>query len=257
MTQETRSIPSRIAGKHEGVEKISCLCPYCHAGNRIFPEDAANAECFTCRRRFRVLTTRDGRIDTVRQIPEPLFLPKGSIRALTTLEMAGACWLLVYRGLPVPGFLLGLLLAMVGYYFGFRKGGAAALPVLAEASKGDVPRAAAEPLHLPGGSIRFLLIGGFLLSALWLAGQKRLLEPEFLEFYAVFAGLVVGQVFGRIMTRYEGSAGAIALNHAKGALVLLASSALALLLLAGESLGVGPWPLLGLACVISFYFGSK
>jgi hypothetical protein len=239
----------------QSAPKINCQCPYCSAGNRIFPEDAANAECFTCRRKFRVLTDRDGHISTACLIPEPLHLPKGSIRALTTLLTAGTCWLLVYRGQPIPGCLLGLLLAMIGYYFGFRKGHAA--PHAVAPASGGEPRAAAEPLHLPGGSIRFLLIGGFVLSAFWLIGQRQFMQAEVLEFYAVFFGLVVGHVFGRITARSAGSPGAIAANHAKGVVVLAASFALAALLLNRDIPDLGPWPLLGLSALISFYFGSK
>ena len=56
--------------------------------------------------------------------PEPLRLPRGSVRALVTLLVACSClWVFVGRQ-PVPGSLLELALATVAYYFALRRGGA-------------------------------------------------------------------------------------------------------------------------------------
>lgn len=236
--------------------KISCLCPYCGAGNMVSPAATARAECFTCRRPFRVLAGHDGRFNTVRQVPEPLHLPKGSVRALVTLTTAGICWLLILREKPVPDHLLGLLLAVIGYYFGFRRSGAT-VPATATLGEDGGTRAVVQPLFLPGGSIRFLLIAGFLVAAMVLINQGRILDETLLEFYAIFSGLVLGHVFARLTARFEGSDGAIFANHLKGAAVLAATFLLAFLLLRGLPAGLGHWPTLALSCLISFYFGSK
>ena len=237
-------------------ELTTYRCPDCSAEIRDKLTDGQQFSCLNCHRSFRVLldesTEKVGFVplDTA-VVQEPLHLPQGSVRAIATLVAAGCCWILVVATRPVPGYLLSLLLTIIGYYFGFRQKLKSAQSRILDASA-----QAQEPLNLPGGSIRLLLVLGFAVCGVVLWARGRIVQPAYLEFFIVLAGLVAGYFFARIVAGATGSALGNLMNHAKGLLVLTASVALAVLLLMGlraDESHLG----LTLACVISFYFGSR
>ena len=183
-------------------------------------------------------------------IQEPLGMPKGSIRAIATLVTAGCSWGLLFTGGPVPDYVLDLLLTIIGYYFGFRQkvhdtGGRVS----------DASVKASEPLGLPGGTIRMMLIAGFGISAAILFARGQLGSSAYAEFFLILAGLIAGYFFSRSSAGIAGSRADRAINHAKGVIVLIATVQLAVLLLRGhaEQSHLG----LTMACIISFYFGSR
>jgi hypothetical protein len=231
-------------------------CPNCGAEIREELTDGQQFDCLNCRRAFRVLldesTEKVGFVplDTV-VVREPLNLPRGSVRAIATLATAGCCWILIFANAAVPGYLLSLLLTVIGYYFGFRKKLKRAQSRILDASS-----RAQEPLNLPGGSIRMVLILGFAVCAVVLWARRQIADSAYLEFFIVLAGLVAGYFFARIFSGTIGSSMGNLINHAKGVLVLVATVALAALLLGGL---YTDQPQLGLtlACMISFYFGSR
>ena len=101
-------------------------CPNCNAEIREALSDGQRFECLNCHRSYRVLL--DESSEKAGFVPldpnvvrEPLGLPRGSVRAIATLAAAGCCWILVLINAPVPGYLLSLLLTIIGYYFGFRR----------------------------------------------------------------------------------------------------------------------------------------
>ena len=187
----------------------------------------------------------------VASVQEPLGLPKGSIRAIATLTTAGCCWALMLLDKPTPGYVLSLLLTIIGYYFGFRQRVKGAGSRILDASA-----SVQEPLNLPGGTIRMMLIGGFGVCAFILAARGRFVMPEYLEFFIILAGLVGGYFFARLFTGTVGGATGNIVNHAKGLIVLVATVRLAVLLLGGAYVEQ-PHLGLSLACIISFYFGSR
>jgi len=231
-------------------------CPDCGLEIHEKLADAQAFECSGCRRRYQVLldesTRKAGfvRLDAA-AIQEPLGLPKGSVRAVATLTTAGCCWVLMAADDPVPGYLLSLLLAVIGYYFGFRQKLKGAGSRILDASAHTI-----EPLHLPGGSIRLVLILGFAACGTLLWARRQLVDPAHLEFFIVLAGLVVGYFFARFAAVAAGSAFGNLVNHTKGFLVLIATAGLAVLLLTGTH-AQAPRLGLTLACFISFYFGSR
>jgi len=236
-----------------GGEKISCICPYCGSGNRVPPTEAEHTACFTCGRPFRVHLGPDGRNATMKELPEPLFLPRGSVRALVSLMVTGAYFALIVKGRAIPEPLLGLLLAIMGYYFGFRQ-----RPPRRSGFEHSEGLRSENPLHLPGGSIRLLLLGVYLLGAGLLFVQGRLHDAALLEFHVILAGLAIGFMAARLMATHEGTTWAIMANHGKGVVVLAAALTLSMALLADSPLAVArPWLLLAPICLISFYYGSK
>jgi hypothetical protein len=100
-----------------------------------------------------------------------------------------------------------------------------------------------------------MLIGGFGVSALVLAWRGQIGSPAYLEFFLILAGLIAGYFFSRLFAGTAGSRTGSLIGHAKGLIVLIATVQLAMLLLSGraENSSLG----LALACIISFYFGSR
>ncbi len=237
-------------------ELTTYRCPDCGMEIHEKLADGQSVECRGCHRRYQVLldesTSKAGFVQLdAAVVQEPLNLPKGSVRAVATLAVAGCCWILMVTDRPVPGYLLSLLLAIIGYYFGFRQRIKGAGSRIFDASA-----RAQEPLHLPGGSIRLVLILGFTACGALLWARRQLVDPAYLEFFIVLTGLVTGYFFARLSSAATGSALGNLINHAKGLLVLAATIGLAALLLTGMYADL-PRPGLSLACVISFYFGSR
>lgn len=237
-------------------EKTIYHCPNCDAMVRQEIKDEEEFACQSCGRRYKVMLDREtgkaGFIEAAeKEIPEPLFLPKGSIRALVTVAMSLSCWLLIFAAKDVPGYLLSLLLTIIGYYFGFRK-----KIKTAESRIFDASAREEDPLFLPHGVIRVFFIVGFVISGLVLFSAGRLKELRYLEFFVVLLGLILGYAFARVFSSYEGSPLYILINHLKGALVLAAGAYLAYLLVTGGHSELQYVSLL-LAAMVSFYFGSR
>jgi len=231
-------------------------CPRCGTDIHRTTEDGQDIQCLSCRRRFTLMlneeTGKAGLVEiTEEEIPEPLFMPRGSIRALVTILTALSSWILILTGRDVPGYVLSLLLSTIGYYFAFRKQMRAAQSRIWDASP-----TMREPLSLPSGFIRLVLIFGFGVCAVALYRSDRLLQLEYLEFYSILLGLVAGYMFSKMLSAVEGSSFFVWLNHAKGAAVICASICLCWVLLTGMETDTIYFPL-SLSCFISFYFGSR
>lgn len=194
--------------------------------------------------------------------PEPLRLPRGSVRAMVTLLVASACLVVFLRRQPVPGSLLELALATVAYYFALRRtSGAKPLAVpYAEGGSAQYSRTSstgAAPLYMPSGVIRWLLIVGFAVGAGALVMQGRMADVELLGFYTIMAGLVGGYLFARAASGVGRSAGAMVLfNDLKALGVLVAALALGGTTMLGAAPEY-PYVVMGLSAVVSFYFGSR
>lgn len=152
------------------------------------------------------------------------------------------------RGHDVPGSLASLLLTIIGFYFGFRVKAATLSDRVYD------PSARREqPLYLPAGAIRTLLILGSVLTAALLLHRGRLLDVQVhLEFLIILAGLVLGHYFGKVFR--GGGAG---LAHLKGLLAVLMAAGLTWLFVT-ETYRSLPAHVVSLLCAtISFYFGSR
>lgn len=237
-------------------EKIVYQCPNCGAVVRQELEDRQEFDCLSCSRRYNVMLDEEsgkaGFIEvTDKEIPEPLFLPSGSIRGVVTIAMSISCWTLIFRGKDVPGHLLSLLLTIIGYYFGFRKKMKAAESRILDASAKEE-----EPLFLPHGFVRAFFIAGFFITGIVLFSKGMFRDLKYLEFFIIILGLILGYVFARVFSNYERSALYVLMNHFKGVVVLGAALYLSYLLLT-ESYTDFRYVSLLLSSVISFYFGSR
>lgn len=237
-------------------EQVFHSCPSCNSEIRQRLSDGEDLRCPSCNRRYGVMldkaTGKAGLVDlSAEVVPEPLYLPKGSIRALVTLTLAFSCWILILRGEHVPGYLFSLMLTVIGYYFGFRH------RVKAAGSRiYDISAKEQDPLFLPAGLIRFVLSVGFMVSGIVLYRRGSIKFPVYAEFFIVLTGMIVGHLFGRALSVIKETPVFILVNHAKGAIVLCCTLALcASLITASRSVSV--FGCLFLAATISFYFGSR
>jgi DNA-directed RNA polymerase subunit RPC12/RpoP len=238
-------------------EKQVHYCPECNWQFQEQLADGMELRCPHCSAEFRALVDEaTGRASLLRieeeDVPEPLHLPRGSIRALVAMSLAASCWILVGQARALPESLLSLLLTVLGYYFGFRRNAKAAQSNLADAS-----RKVSDPLHLPGGSIRLILATGFGISAVALGVQGRLGHGPVLAFFLILAGLLVGHVYGRITANDRTSGTVILISHVKALAVLVTTAGLTAAYLAGWAAHWPSWSIGLLSAIVSFYFGSR
>ena len=243
----------------EILETVRVDCPKCGAEIRADAGYKEDIICFCCERRIRV---KDRAGDKAQVIHETLFMPKGSVRAIITLLISATCWILVFKGQEVPKYLFNLLIAVISYYFAFRKKDSTANYAKAKTNGefDDVTSSGQpKPLYLPGGVIRFFLIAGFALCGVMVLKDKIYKHPDYLEFFVILSGLVTGYFFARLADIFKKDTDVYnRVTHVKGVIVLLAALFLTVILLGdiGSDEFKTSIPLL-CACIVTFYFGSK
>lgn len=210
----------------------------------------------------------------VAPLPPPrhaLGLPAGSIRALLALSVLGLLWLVVLRPLPVKGEPLGkmqlpsafmdlqiLMVLILAHYF---------------AAHGHSIRPHPQhksPLGLPRGSVRFLLLAGYLGLAIYLYRTQPDFEYPPSSSFVLLLVLLSGFFLGHILT-----AAVRALSRGvlpfwfqdieawAALLAMLCMGVLVMILLfINPSLSLGqeiPLPVLEaiLAALVGFYFGAR
>lgn len=227
---------------------VRVQCPGCGADIREKAWRKNHIVCFCCGRRVRV-GDRNGEPPAY-TIADPLFLPAGSVRAMVTLIMSLATWILLCGGRRVPDYLFGLLLTVIAYYFAQRQGSGGELT--------DRCPTVDRPLYLPEGSVRYLLAAGFAVSAIVAASRfEWWRDLNYLEFFIILTGLLAGYIFAKLSRGSRGTHAYGFFNHAKALAVLTASIMAAALVLVFDSGSTVEYLTLGCCCVISFYFGSK
>ncbi len=230
-------------------------CPQCgqDIGRRL--DDHTPYTCAACGRTFGVLVDHEtGEVAlcdrSVEDRPEPLGLPRGSIRALIALGVAAACGVRVFTGEDIPGPLASLVLAVVGFYFGFRtKAAMLSDRVYDPAARREMP------LFLPAGVVRRVLVLLLLAAGLGLFVRQRLADvPQHLELFIILAGLVAGHLLGRLSERVRIPSFLI---HLKGLLGLAAGAVTIALFVAGWDESMPEAAVIALCAAVTFYFGSR
>ncbi|MDR3633935.1 MAG: hypothetical protein P4L84_09030 [Isosphaeraceae bacterium] len=192
--------------------------------------------------------------------------PAGSVRALMALIVFGTIWaLLVLRPeREVPEYLRDLLFIVLGHYFAVRS----------RASTVD-ENPGPPPLYLPRGSVRILLIAGFVGVAFLLRRHERLFQieqnPGVVTLLLVF-GFLLGVVLKQVGTWWAGRGQATPrIWEDLRALVSLSAAALLAVVVWDQFLPGSPhWGLheikLGLgrlgpahllSAIVGFYFGAR
>ena len=241
-------------------EKQTYQCAKCGYESQEPLTDGGVFICSACQAHFKVLLDEEtGKIGLVEQdtksVPEPLFLPKGSIRAGVAILMACSCWWLVIVGQDVPGYLFGLLLTVLGYYFAFRSKAKAA-----DSHIFDATATPEEPLFLPSGFVRKFLIAGFLVSGVILATRGTFTQAKHLEFFIILGGLVFGYAIAKAIQSLGVTSLSVAFNHLKGVAVIFVAGWLTFIFLSGQYVdhsGADAATVIALCAVVSFYYGSR
>lgn len=238
-------------------QQTELACPMCSRPVRGTMRDGLDYTCPDCNAVFRVLVEEDrDRVAFLAPDQEPdvqpLHLPRGSIRATVAMLLSGTFWTLVLLGAPLPPSLLGVLLTILGAYFAFRGHSDPTDDAIYD------PRISRNnPLNLPPGFIRAVLILGFGIAGVVLAVQGRLGQMEILEFYLLVVGLLAGLVLSRGMEPFKQSRGYALWRHIRAMIVILMAVAVAVLSLAGRWHGEEEYLYVVFCAVVTFYFGSR
>jgi hypothetical protein len=137
-------------------------------------------------------------------------LPAGSVRALLTLMVLSLVWALMAKGIQIPIYLYYLMFLVLGSFFAAH-GHSIAGPATGSAS----------PLYLPRGTLRTLIIVGFLAVLIWryyeyqdlnaLMDLKPPTDTEqtvlpFVLVAAFFLGVIFSRTLGRMFGGPQGPA---------------------------------------------------
>jgi hypothetical protein len=198
--------------------------------------------------------------------------PAGSIRALLALSILGLSWLLVLRPLPgqegsaaqykIPAvfvYLQMLMVLIMAHFFAAHGGSIRATP------------GSRSPLGLPRGSVRFLLLAGYLGLVVYLWRQHDEFEapPQasiLLQLLLLLSGFFLGHVLTAVVRAVSGGVLPPTFQDIQAWIALLALLALAILVvvqvLINPSLSLGerldvPTVESILAALVGFYFGSR
>jgi hypothetical protein len=195
-----------------------------------------------------------------------LGMPPGSVRAVLALMVVGlVCALMLIHSdkpLPIPAYLIYLLFLVLGHYFAARG-----------SSRGEVDAWNRQPLNLPRGCIRLVLLASLLgtliyklysdsagFEAQWLASVTSLKEVPMLP-VVILCGFFVGTLLRMVIGRqppawYQDMEAWVALIA-----VLLMSIATLIHLVISPSLespilSMPEWECI-LSGVVAFYFGAR
>ena len=129
-------------------------------------------------------------------------LPSGSIRAILGMIIFGSIWIWIVRfpGLEVPDYLQNLMFIILGHYFASR------------ANPHPDLEAGPPPLFLPHGTIRFLILAGFIAVPILLHRRGELvvrhpngdpqLQKGFVTLFLV-GGFLLGVVIQKIQSWFS------------------------------------------------------
>lgn len=191
----------------------------------------------------------------------PLALPVGSVRALITLVTLGSVWFLQFQSMEIPPVLNDTLLLVLGYYFGIRSvaGATPGVDALAGAAA-DRESNRKDPLFLPRGMIRILIVVGFVAIGMKLFNDGKLdpknPPPEFALLAAFLAAGITRGGFTKI-----GSLIAVKITNLIGHLFAIGTLAVVAGYCAAAIMGIGDGVSTEtsavFAGVVGFYMGKR
>ena len=189
--------------------------------------------------------------------PPPLGLPPGSVRAILALLLCGSLWYEVIRGAPTEPdhILVESSLLVVAFYFGVRSTAPPSAPVVPTATP------VKQPLHLPRGTVRGILLLGFLavIAALWL--RSRTLAAGFTLILQVLSSYILGAGIASILERRrlgrKPNRAVAVFRHLNAAGAILLTVYMCGVLVAGFTSYYPQYTGNALAWIVAYYFGSR
>ena len=191
-----------------------------------------------------------------------LGLPPGSIRALLTLMTVGFIIVQTARGVRVSLLWFESLMIVLAHYFAHRRFVPLSPAMREQLKAADLIEDDTHPLHLPKHSLRTLIVLSFVGLAIYLAREKRILDPVAVPVFISVGSYFLGIGFGAVVswwTKGRPIAGISWFDDAR-AFVTLVAVALAIVVQLfgwqdripyGEKLEALPLALM------LFYFGSR
>jgi len=195
------------------------------------------------------------------QIPAPLRLPPGSVRAILALTLCGTLWYLIFRGEATfngevaPPILVESALLVVAFYFGVRSS-APIVPVQ------EGPDKVRQPLYVPRGVVRGILAAGFLGVIGYVFYRDGAIPQALLLVFQVVVSYLVGFAVSAVILRRAragkgfGRAAAAARNVISVAAIGITAGVCAAIVIGRPEL-IPSYFENGLAWTIAFYFGSR
>jgi Kef-type K+ transport system membrane component KefB len=189
----------------------------------------------------------------------PLWLPHGSVRALLALAVVFVtCWLTVL-GEPVPVAVSEALFTGLAYYFASRE--------VVRLSPAELARLRAErgrtefdPLFLPHGTVRIIIVLAFLGLAGWIVheqGWQRLLSATTLLLaFAFLLGQVV-KCLVRWLRRKQARRPTMAIEHVKALAAVAIAAAFVALFVTDTHRTAPPQLHQAFLAFLIFYFGTR
>jgi len=190
-------------------------------------------------------------IENFEKEKEPLRLPKGSVRAIVMLLVISSFCILILQKDEVPNYLLNLALIIVGYYFALRKSIAGHSTYFFDAVKDEK-----QPLFLPKGWIRGIIIIAFSMTVIYLIMNDRFSNSGLIDFFLIIAGLVAGLLIYKLTYAFRFKKWHIILSHMKATAILLISVILFIAMIIEKDILDALYIRL-MVISIGFYFGSR
>jgi len=230
-------------------------CPACGRPIVEYIGEGSHYHCPKCNKEFAVKWSKEQRdyifVDMAdKGKGEPLRMPRGSVRSIITLTFCGTLWALIFLDREAPSFLLDTILIVFGYYFALQtvqsiKG----VPVVTD-------RNTKEPLNMPKGSIRWVLVAGFIAMLVYSILTNGVLDRPYVSFYSVLGGIILGYVIFKVTSALEVETPAI-IKHILAAFVLLVAALLCLSVVGGFHDDLPDYSIQGAITLTGFYFGSR
>ena len=188
----------------------------------------------------------------------PLGLPKGSVRALLTLQVVAVVVVNLARGKDIDVFWTETFLIALAHYFTSRRFVSLPPAVVERLQKEGTLDREQQPLYLPRHSIRLLIVAAFVGLAVYLFREQRLFEPRAISVLGVVGAYALGAIARRIgewLSRWRKPSRLW--GDGKALLTLLAI----FLVVVAEFLGIGhllpPQAQQAALGLMLFYFGSR
>lgn len=193
---------------------------------------------------------------SIPSLPEPLRLPRGSVRGFLALAIAATLGYLLIQGVPVASVIVNSVIVVIAFYYG---GGGRATPV-SSAAAGSPPA-----VDRRRRVVQALLLGGFAGLTGWLLRSNPSLSaipPELQAIWQVLGGYLAGAGLAWLIhrraheTRWRRML-AIAFRDISAAAAILLTAAICVGFATGQQglfLGRAEE---ALSLVITYYFGSR
>lgn len=232
-------------------------CPVCARPIRERLDQDSRYNCPECGNKFVIKWNkqqRDYRFVDIADLGrgEPLGLPRGSVRAIVTILISLTIWIQFITDRTVPHYMLNLAIVMVGYYFAFRVLTAPLKGVPAVVEKGTK-----EPLYMPKGFVRWIILIGFFISGFFLLFRGDIWYSEMFEFYVILVGLTIGYLFRKFIVEKMKVETPMWMKNTKSVAVLSVSLFILVIFTFFHPEVVPEFTIRGAIAVIGFYFGSR